>query len=137
MNPITDIVAGIAAPVKDLISEFIQDKDKAAELAYKVSTMAAEHAHAETLAQIEVNKVEAASGSLFIGGWRPFVGWTCGLAYFFNFIVMPLLSFFLKIGGIEVAPPEISFAELAPVLFGMLGFGAMRSFDKKHGVAKG
>jgi hypothetical protein len=129
MSAITDIVKGLAEPVTDLISEFITDKDKAADLAFKVSTMAATQAHAVTLAQIGVNKSEAESGSLFKGGWRPAVGWVCGLALFNNFIVVPYAIAF----GLEM--PTLSMGELMPVLLGMLGLTAARSIDKKNGVA--
>ncbi|MCA9368596.1 hypothetical protein KC887_10260, partial [Candidatus Kaiserbacteria bacterium] len=71
MNPITSLLSSLISPVTDLISEAITDKDKAAEIAFKVSTMAAEHANSEVLAQLEVNKAEAQSGSLFVSGWRP------------------------------------------------------------------
>ncbi len=135
MSVITDIVAGVAGPVKDLLSEFITDKDKAAEIAYKVSTMAAEHAHTETLAQLEVNKTEAATGSLFIGGWRPAMGWTCVAAYFLAYVGLPMMAFTAEIFGTHIDLPAINFMELAPVLFGMLGLGGLRTFEKAKGVA--
>jgi hypothetical protein len=94
-----------------------------------VSTMAATQAHAVTLAQIGVNKAEADSGSLFKGGWRPAVGWVCGLALFNNFIVVPYAIAF----GLDM--PTLSMGELMPVLLGMLGLTAARSIDKKNGVA--
>jgi hypothetical protein len=126
---IADIVKGLADPVTDLISEFIEDKDKAAALAFKVSTMAATQAHAVTLAQIGVNKAEADSGSLFKGGWRPAVGWVCGLALFNNFIVVPYAIAF----GLDM--PTLSMGGLMPVLLGMLGLTAARTIEKGKGVA--
>ena len=135
MSIVENIVGAMISPVTSLISEYIEDKDKAARLAFEVSTLAANQAHAETLAQIEVNKTEAATGNLFIGGWRPAMGWTCVSAYFLAYVGLPMLSFIAALAGKQIATPAISFAELAPVLFGMLGLGAMRTFDKIKGVA--
>jgi hypothetical protein len=129
MSAITDVVNGLVAPVADLISEFVEDKDKANEIAYLISTMAATQAHEQTLAQIDVNKAEAQSGSLFKGGWRPAIGWVCGLALFNNFIVVPYAIAF----GLEM--PTLSMGELMPVLLGMLGLTAARTIEKGKGVA--
>ena len=136
MNPIADIVAGLAAPVKDLLSEFIEDKDKAAEIAYKVSTMAAEHAHAETMAQNEVNKTEAAHASIFVAGWRPAMGWTCVSAYFMYFVGFPLLVFCAGLFGATIAVPVIKIGALDAVLWGMLGLGGLRTIETVTGNAR-
>lgn len=135
MAIVENIIGAMIAPVTGLISEFIEDKDKAARLAFEVSTLAANQAHAETLAQIEVNKAEAQTGNLFIGGWRPGMGWTCVCAYFLAYVGLPMFSFAAALFGKQVPIPDISFAELAPVLFGMLGLGALRTVEKAKGVA--
>lgn len=137
MSIVENIVGALISPVTGLISEFIEDKDKAARLAFEISTLAANQAHAETLAQIEVNKQEAAHGSLFVAGWRPGMGWVCVAAYFLAYVGLPMLSFVAALFGKPIAIPSISFAELSPVLFGMLGLGALRTFEKKEGVANG
>jgi capsular polysaccharide biosynthesis protein len=135
MSIVSDIVQSMIAPVTGLISEAITDKDKAAEIAFKIATMAAEQAHAEVLAQIEVNKVEAASGSLFVSGWRPGMGWTCVAAYFLAYVGLPMLAFTTELFGKQITMPTIDFNALSPVLLGMLGLGVMRSFDKVKGTA--
>jgi hypothetical protein len=134
MTIVSDIISGLAKPVTDLISEFITDKDKAAELGYKVATMAAEHAHAETLAQLAVNQAEASSGSLWNGGWRPFVGWTCGFALANNFILVPLLGPVLA-AYTEIRLVPFDLTVMLPILLGMLGLGYLRTDEKKAGVA--
>lgn len=134
MSVVGKIVEGMIAPVTGLISEYIEDKDKAAELAYKVSTLAATQSHEIALAQIEVNKTEAASGSLWNGGWRPAAGWTCVLALFNNFVMVPYAApFFLTHMGYQM--PILDLAVMLPVLFGMLGLGTMRTLEKTKGVA--
>ena len=85
------------------------------------------------LAQMEVNKVEAASTSLFVAGWRPAIGWICGGTYLYTFILQPLSVFLITAFGVhlDVAQlPKIDASELSMVLMGMLGLGSMRSFDK-------
>ena len=69
----------LVGPVSGLVSEFIEDKDQANKLAHEIATLADKQHHAQQLAQLEVNKVEAAHKSLFVAGWRPAIGWTCGL----------------------------------------------------------
>jgi hypothetical protein len=128
-NPITSIVKGMIAPVTSLISEFIVDKDKAADIAYKISTLAATQAHAETMGQLEVNKVEAAHKSIFVAGWRPAVGWICGLGLAYNVLAYPIMEVWFTM-------PEVNTALLETTLYGMLGLGAMRSFEKMKGVAR-
>lgn len=88
------------------------------------------------LAQLEVNKAEAASGSLFIAGWRPFIGWVCGLACAWNWIGLPVAVFVLAALGktIEVRPLDLS--EMWPVLLGMLGMGGLRTIEKMQGVSR-
>ena len=132
---VTAILAALVAPVTGLISEFVTDKDKAAEISFKIATLAANQANEQALAQLELNKTEAATGSLFIGGWRPAVGWTCVFAMAVNFVVTPLFGpVIAQYSGIVMVPLDIS--ELMPILLGMLGLGGMRSFEKAKGVAR-
>lgn len=140
---IGDIIKGAT----DLISESITDKDKKNELEAKLKTIQlnAENAllsqeHEVRLAQIEVNKEEAKSKSIFIAGWRPAVAWVCCAGMGFNFIAQPLLTWCLPILSIWIPeaaqvtpPPPFSLAEMMPVLLGILGLGGMRSFDKAKG----
>lgn len=133
-NPFTAVLGSLIQPVTDLISEAITDKDKAAEIAYKVSTLAATQAHEEVMGQLAVNKAEAESGSMFVGGWRPAVGWVCVAALALNFIVTPMFGPVIEAyTSITMAPLQTG--EMMPILLGMLGLGGMRTFEKKHGVA--
>lgn len=87
------------------------------------------------LGQIDINKQEAAHTSVFVAGWRPFVGWVggCGLAY--AAIVDPLMRFIAKVGFDYMGNfPEIDTTITMQVLFGLLGLGAYRSFEKAKGV---
>jgi hypothetical protein len=89
------------------------------------------------MSQIAVNQEEAKSGSLFIGGWRPFVGWTCGIALMYHFILQPCILFFATIFGAELPPlPSFDMGSLMTVLMGMLGLGGLRSYEKTKKIAK-
>lgn len=89
------------------------------------------------LAQIAVNQEEAKSESLFVAGWRPFVGWVCGIGLAYAAVVLPILEFVSRVCfGYTDKFPVIDWAILSQVLFGMLGLGAMRSYDKKIGNGK-
>jgi hypothetical protein len=124
------IVAQLVGPVTGLLDKFIEDKDQKAMLAHKIATMSEEHHQDLMKAQIEVNKVEAASSNLFVSGWRPFIGWTCGLGMFGNFITIPFSNFVLALAGMDIVIPLVPLETMMPVLMGMLGLGAMRSFEK-------
>jgi hypothetical protein len=89
------------------------------------------------MAQIEVNKVEAQSSSFFVSGWRPFIGWGCGVAFIYSALIEPICRFvattvFMYDGGF----PTIDTNLTMQVMLGMLGLGAMRSFEKSNGVAR-
>ncbi len=124
-------------PVADVIGKLVPDQDKARELAHEIATMAETQAHAIALAQIEVNKAEAGSGSVFKGGWRPFVGWTCGVALAYHFVGQPVIMFSVAMFGLEIPTlPEFDMGSLLTVLMGMLGLGGLRTFEKFSGVDK-
>jgi len=85
------------------------------------------------MAQIEVNKVEAASQNLFVAGWRPAVGWVCAGAYAYSFVVQPFLLFFITVlhWPVDIAQlPVLDMGELGVLLFGMLGLAGYRTFEK-------
>jgi hypothetical protein len=127
----------LIGPVTSIIDKIVPDKDQAAKLAHEIATMSEKMANEQMLAQLEVNKAEAASGSLFKGGWRPAIGWICGLALFWSFILQPFLVFFLLVFGVDLPPlPEVGTADLMPILLGMLGLGGLRSYEKIQKVTK-
>ena len=124
------VLASLVGPVTGLLDKFIEDKDQKAMLAHKIATMSEEHHQELMKSQIEVNKVEAASTKLFVAGWRPFIGWTCGLGMFGNFITIPFANFALALLEINIVIPLVPLETMMPVLMGMLGLGAMRSYEK-------
>lgn len=88
------------------------------------------------LAQIEVNKIEAASSSLFTSGWRPYIGWGCGTAFLYSALFEPIMRFVAQVIFDYKGPfPQLDTALTMQVLFGMLGMAGMRSYEKFKGVA--
>jgi hypothetical protein len=92
---------------------------------------------AQMQAQSDTNKAEAGNGSVFVAGWRPFIGWVCGSAFAWTFVLGPMVSYAAKLAGITVALPVLDLSELTPVLLGMLGLGAMRTVEKVNGIKAG
>ena len=93
-------------------------------------------AKTETEGQLAVNKAEAANASLFVAGWRPFIGWVCGSAFAYKYVVAPILVAVLPLLGVPFVLPAIALDEMLPILFGMLGLGAFRTYEKIKGATK-
>lgn len=87
-------------------------------------------------AQTDVNKVEASSSSLFVSGWRPFIGWTCGTAFAYHYVLQPFLLFMFALFDKAIVLPVFSMESLLTVLLGLLGLGGMRTYEKFKGVSK-
>ena len=131
------MLQALIGPVTGLLDKFVEDKDQKNALAHEIATMSERHAQQLAMAQIEVNKAEAASGSVFKGGWRPFIGWVCGFAFAYHFILQPILLFGTAAAGVSLPPlPEFDMSQMMPVLLGMLGLGGLRTYEKKTGVTK-
>lgn len=87
--------------------------------------------------QLQVNQAEAANSSVFVAGWRPFIGWVCGSACAWNWIGLPMAKAGLLLsGGPELTLSPADLTEMLPVLMGMLGLGALRTAEKFKGVAR-
>lgn len=86
--------------------------------------------------QAGVNAEEAKNSSVFVAGWRPFVGWTCGASFALNVVILPLLNFFIVANGGQAVVIPMDTNLIMSTLFGMLGLGGLRTFEKIKGVAK-
>lgn len=136
-------ILGLIAAVVPLIDKLIPDPQAAAEAKLKALQMAQDgelawlDANVKTaLGQMEVNKEEARDPSLFKSGWRPAVGWLCVAGFGYMMVLRPLLPWVATVAGFQVPPlPTIDTAEIGALLFGMLGLGGMRSFERAKGKA--
>lgn len=87
--------------------------------------------------QLLINQEEAKSSSIFVAGWRPFIGWVCGSALAFNFIIFPLVMWITLISGYVIPnPPVLDMESLFTILGGLLGLGGLRTFEKFKGVER-
>jgi len=132
-GPLTKIVGDVLNRV--LPAEKMSEKDRAtieANVLLEMSKMD----FSEVSAQMQINIEEAKSSSLFVAGWRPFVGWICGSALGYNFVLQPCLAFLIGAYRLQLPPlPVIDYGSLSAILLGMLGLGGMRTYEKIKGVA--
>jgi len=130
-------IIGIAGGAIDkVIDHYLPDAQKAAEFKLEVY----KSLQASDLAQIDVNKTEAASSSVFVAGWRPFIGWVCGGALAYQYIFLPISIYVAtlineKYATVLLNAPKLD-DNLWQLLIAMLGMGALRSFDKYQGTSK-
>lgn len=80
--------------------------------------------------QLAINEEEAKSDNLFVSGWRPFIGWICGIAFAYHFILQPLIIFICAAKGYKIELPAFNMDALNTVLMGMLGLGGLRTLEK-------
>ena len=128
------ILNALIQPVTSILDKVIPDADTKQKIAHEIATMAESHAHEIAVAQIGVNKAEAASKNLFVAGWRPAVGWVCCLGMASNFLVIPVANFALALSDSTIVVPLIDLSTMLPVLMGMLGLGGLRTYEKTKGV---
>lgn len=127
--PALDPVTAVADVAHDLISRLWPDKTEQEKAQLTAALTALQ-------GQLAANTAEAGSTSLFVSGWRPFIGWVCGTACAWNWIGLKLAVFLaLAVAGrkLDLQPADLS--EMWPVLLGMLGLGGLRTMEKIQGVA--
>jgi len=134
---ISSIVSALLPSAGKVIDRLIPDKNAAAKAKQELEAEMIKAATKANLAQLEINKVEAGHRSVFVAGWRPFIGWTCGAALSWHFVLAPITIFATSWAGIETPPlPVFDMDSLMTVLLGMLGLGGMRTYEKFKGVSK-
>ena len=117
-------------PVSDIVGKFVKDKDLQAKLDHELQTLFQK----ANLAQVKINLKEAEHKSIFVSGWRPFLGWSLSCLFIYGIAVRDFLDMILKANGIDIELVQFDVGTLTPILTGMLGLAGMRSWDKKHGV---
>jgi hypothetical protein len=130
------MISLLVSAIAPLLDKVIPDADERNRLAHEIATLTERQAHEIAKAQIEVNRTEAAHKSLFVAGWRPATGWICASGLGFNYIIVPLGNFALALIGDNTVIPSLDLSQMMPVLMGMLGLGAFRSYEKTKGVSR-
>jgi hypothetical protein len=141
---ILDLVAG---PILDIVNKIIPtpmtpEQKVQAQLAVEQLAQNEEFKQidaqlATTEQQTDTNKVEAASTSLFVAGWRPFIGWICGGTLGYTYIGSSLIDVIATAFGHPLNLPKPDMSEMMPILLGMLGLGSMRTYEKVNGINAG
>ena len=130
------LIPSLIPVVGDVLDRFFPDKEKAEQAKREIEAQLTTHLAQIDIAQLEVNKAEALSRNLFIAGWRPFVGWSCGLSLCYVYLIQPIAVFIMGQTGYLVHLPELDISTMMPVLLGMLGLGGLRTWEKHKGVTR-
>jgi hypothetical protein len=131
------LITQLLPSVMDVAGRFLpEDKQKRAEAEREIEAKLTDSLAKLDLVQAETNKVEAGHRSLFVAGWRPFIGWSCGFALAYTYVLQPILTFGLAQAGFLIDLPAVNLGEMMPVLMGLLGLGGLRSWEKVKGVSK-
>lgn len=131
------MITSLLPVASKLLDKFVEDKDTKNKLAHEIATMAEKHAQELAKGQLEINKAEAQHKSIFVAGWRPFIGWTCGVALAWHFVLAPVTMFLCAYIGVAIPElPTFDMGSLMTVLMGMLGLGGLRTYEKQKGLTK-
>ena len=131
------LISAVLPSVMKVAGRFLpEDKEARAKAEREIEAQLTTHLAKIDLAQLDINKTEAAHRSTFVAGWRPFIGWACGVALCWSYVFMPITQFIMAQTGYLVELPAMDMSEMMPVLMGMLGLGGLRSFEKYKGVSK-
>jgi hypothetical protein len=129
IKPIFEGIGSLAKDIRQAITGEISPEKKA-----EIEQKAMEIEFATTKAQTDINLEEAKHPSIFVAGWRPFVGWVCGFSLGWQFIGSPIFEWIIKIADKNVSAPEMDTGSLITVLFALLGLGGMRTYEKAKSV---
>lgn len=135
--PIPAIAMPIIGIIGKVLDRVIPDKAarEKAEMELAMFTASAEFQSAAK--QAEINLAEAQHPSIFVAGWRPWIGWVCGVAVAYNFVVYPLLLWGLALWPQPgFSPPPLFQDSLLELVLGMLGIAGLRTYEKFKGVAR-
>lgn len=125
-------VGTLAKDVADVVDTFFEtaEEKKAADiLLMKIQQKPDEW-------QARINLVEAKHRSIFIAGWRPFIGWICGLGLGFHFLLFPVLEWITDLFGNKVDAPAVEWQVLMALVLSLLGLGATRTYEKRHNLTQ-
>lgn len=128
-------IGSVATTIGSIVGKFFPDKTQEEKDKMALIMIQAQGDISNSLGQLQVNQAEASNPSLFVSGWRPFVGWVCGAACGWNWVGLPLAKFGMACAHrtLDIAPADIT--QMLPLLMGLLGMGALRTYEKTQGVA--
>lgn len=122
--------AGIVESVGNVLDDLFTSDEERAEAKRRLAELE-DRPYAD---QREQNKIEAAHRTVFVAGWRPFIGWTCGVGLAYHFVVFPIFAGFFEWFGWPLRDLEVG--ELMTLVLSLLGLGGLRTYEKKNGVSR-
>jgi len=134
-GPLLALLPSLLPALTEVLDRVVPDQAAAAKAKLEMEARLLEAATAQATQQAEINKVEAQHSSIFVSGWRPYIGWVCGMAIAWAFLVAPMLAWLLPLTGVVAAVPPLQTEFLLELVFAMLGLGGLRTFEKLKGVA--
>jgi len=132
----TPAIAAILSVLPNILDRVLPNQSERQRAQEELAKIAVNGEIQQMVSQMEVNKVEAASESMFVAGWRPFVGWMCGIGFAYATIGHVMLSWLSGAMGWGM-PPSIDADVLTTTLWGMLGLGSLRTVEKIKGATQG
>ena len=133
MNPL--LLGSVFELGKSLIERLFPDPQKKAEAELELLKLTQSGDLQKVMAQLQINANEAQHQSIWVAGWRPFIGWISGVGFAYAAVFNYVLTWVASIKGWP-APPVIDTELLLIVLGGILGLGTLRTYEKKNGVTK-
>lgn len=135
-----DPITAITNTVKDVLDRVLPDKVANDQAKAEITRLQVSGEIQGIVGQLQVDQAEASNQNLFVAGWRPFVGWVCGIGFAWKFVAQPfvvtcLVAFHSHFEASQL--PQMDLSELAPLLLGMLGLGVLRTVDKVQGTSNG
>lgn len=127
-GPAIDAVSAVGNAVDQL---FTSDEERA-----QAALLMEKLRQKPQILQAEINRVEAAHRSLFVAGWRPFIGWVCGAGFLWAFLIHPLFEWGIALNGLDVVAPDIVTDNMMELVLALLGLGTLRSIEKMTGRSK-
>ena len=134
-GPLLALLPTLLPALTEVLDRVVPDQAAAAKAKLEMEAKLLEAATAQATQQAEINKTEAGHQSIFVAGWRPYIGWVCGMAIAWAFLVAPMLSWLLPVLGVVAVVPPLQTEFLLELVFAMLGLGGLRTFEKLKGVA--
>lgn len=130
-------LAPLIGPAVTKVLDLIPNKNERARAKEDIENTIVLGIQTANAAQTRINEIEAQHKSVFVSGWRPYIGWICGTALGWNYILQPLVLWIGFLLGYDLsAAPQLDTSELSTLLLAMLGTAGLRTYEKLKGVAR-
>ena len=130
------IWAPIIGIIGDVLDKVIPDNNAKAKAKADIEKALIDNASKINLAQAETNKIEASHRSIWVAGWRPFLGWVAGFGFAWVFVIAPVAQWVCALLGIHIVLPVLHTDVMMELTIALLGLSGLRSWEKSKGLTK-